>query len=639
MTRITSEGDGIKAAATAGGLDLSSTATYAVISFKHKDSHDISHTHSTKREFQEGSEQAGFCRAFDGSLRFTVYLDISQQYNSRCFKAYEFLVESVRKCTIGNQPQANWWAARDPRFHPGAASQYYEFVENPYATFPIQPWLVQKNGLVASVYMVEGMVLPRTTFPSMLAWLNHEIPALLMERDQRNCAVHSIYNRNKAHSAIFEKINGDDYLIHVKLIEELEQGTRVLPSTGAIVYFYMFDMPDLDHQNIAFRTVVGEDPRTGFDLIVRGSRPHLLNTFNPEEQTYYRVAIQYTGESLDLTRRIAAIEETFLRSTWASLHSQHAKMIVGGKNRGIFCLDSIICGKKLEYDSHDFAASFLASGTKKETVCLFLDARWRCRSVLDSEQNNFIDAALAGVPVCFAMLVGISGSGKTRTMAWLMILFLIMEVRVVGYALSSTGVGEPFLALETILHADPTTRHLLPRIVHFNTAAIERMTEDVGESFKEPYIGGERSPDDVVLIVCTTEVANGLVQKLCFKPEVVLLDEASQLTTVDVASVIVKQTLKLLLLAGDVQKLGPVSLSNTARKNPLGNLLVLSSLERILFAYPYLTSFTLTENYRSHADTWHMANKIFYEGKMTSGQGIKWNTDVVLSRRCQRRPV
>ena len=65
------------------------------------------------------------------------------------------------------------------------------------------------------------------------------MPGLLFERDERNRIAHNIYNEGSFHSAVFEKLFGNEYKVHIKLSGDLEEQVRVRPNAGSEMVVYL----------------------------------------------------------------------------------------------------------------------------------------------------------------------------------------------------------------------------------------------------------------------------------------------------------------------------------------------------------------------------------------------------------------
>jgi regulator of nonsense transcripts 1 len=122
-----------------------------------------------------------------------------------------------------------------------------------------------------------------------------------------------------------------------------------------------------------------------------------------------------------------------------------------------------------------------------------------------------------------------------------------------------------------------------------------------------------------MLLVAPTTFASSALVRINYFADVIAIDEAAQVTDPDAVNVLIDQTkVKLVILAGDIDQLPPVVKSLQARSNPWATILVVSMMQRLLGAYPDVSTFELTRNYRAHPQLVHMAAKIFFERKMNA---------------------
>ncbi|KAK4617805.1 hypothetical protein CLAFUW4_11720 [Fulvia fulva] len=87
-----------------------------------------------------------------------------------------------------------------------------------------------------------------------------------------------------------------------------------------------------------------------------------------------------------------------------------------------------------------------------------------------------------------------------------------------------------------------------------------------------------------------------------------------------------QQDLQLLVIAGDTKQLGPVVISATSRRNPHGNFLGASGLERLVALQKHLMHITAWTNYRSHPSLVVMPSALFYREQMKPADGLDWDT-------------
>ena len=134
---------------------------------------------------------------------------------------------------------------------------------------------------------------------------------------------------------------------------------------------------------------------------------------------------------------------------------------------------------------------------------------------------------------------------------------------------------------------------------------------------------------DCLLVLCTTAVAYTL-DNYQYQADVVIVDEAGQLTEPDAMLAIVPQEkIKLLILAGDEMQLLPVVKSSSSRTSPLANFLTIPLMTRLLAGYPHITRFSLRQNWRSNPYLVETPSKVFYDGDMLAARHDEEDSDVV----------
>lgn len=120
----------------------------------------------------------------------------------------------------------------------------------------------------------------------------------------------------------------------------------------------------------------------------------------------------------------------------------------------------------------------------------------------------------------------------------------------------------------------------------------------------------------MVFVACTTFVASTLAD-VGFVAELVVLDQAGQASQSDVHFALFRQNqVKLLIMGGDYQQLGPVLLSNMSKRNTYGNVASLSMMVRLIIGYPHIARTKLVISYRGHPRVIHMTSQLFYDGEL-----------------------
>lgn len=441
----------------------------------------------------------------------------------------------------------------------------------------------------------------------MTAWLGHEIPALLLERDKRNKATHRIYNDKVTHFATFEAVLGNESRLNLYLGKEVEGGNRIIPNIGTQVTVHVEGSSDLEGETSpgkpSFDGETSHKTKDERDFTTHAERPYDLRQVQPPRDAVYEVKTAFKDTDYDLQRKIQVIWKTYNRVRGDKFERRSTPRI-NGHPRAIFRVGTVIRGLIDPNYSPDWEREFLRKGSS-EKIALYQAFKAKCLSVSNAKQSAFIRDALRGVPGCVAMLVGLSGSGKTQTLAWFKVLLMLIGKRVIGCAQSNGGANELLRKVLDLLESDERLYFLLDKVVRINRATLERklseeyrlrhMAKDdtankyclaarsaswlkanpkhrLAGDFEKHILAknsrtkpphniptfartqtsiGAKSIENFQLIVCTTHVANTLYDDLGYHPSAMVIDEGSQMTMSYSLSAVTPYALGLVILAGD----------------------------------------------------------------------------------------
>ncbi|SMR58828.1 unnamed protein product [Zymoseptoria tritici ST99CH_1E4] len=126
---------------------------------------------------------------------------------------------------------------------------------------------------------------------------------------------------------------------------------------------------------------------------------------------------------------------------------------------------------------------------------------------------------------------------------------------------------------------------------------------------------------ETLLCVSATMAMSTFLKDIGFNADAAIMDEASQATEADVLMTLTNQELlQLLLIVGDIQQLGPVVQSASARRNTHGNFLTTSALARFIKCHPHADHLKLMTNFRADPSLVPMPSELSYGGKIISGR-------------------
>ena len=358
-----------------------------------------------------------------------------------------------------------------------------------------------------------------------------------------------------------------------------------------------------------------------------------------------------------------------------------------GQHRGLFELRSVICEFRPEIYSPAFRPEFLDSSAAGKVRILQIVDELLGLAGLDPDQSRFIHACIdEGVPGNITILQGRPGSGKSATIGYLIVILMLFDQKVIATGQANATPSTLLDKVRKIIGKHERqipelsalrrriTRLYSPRREQFNMSNLaaniryhevepdcmaarvreylrshpqeqdvidfERhmAAQDAGQTYNPRGINRgvtdvlarlQEKVCDTMLLVAPTTFASSALAQINYYADVIAIDEAARATEPDALNVLLDQTkVKLVLLVGDVKQLPPVVKSLQARSNPWATILVVPMMKRLLNAYPHISGFELTYNYRSHEQLVRMAANIFYDRKMYCGDHPRgyWST-------------
>ncbi|KAK3637594.1 hypothetical protein LTR56_013597 [Elasticomyces elasticus] len=107
----------------------------------------------------------------------------------------------------------DWFLTRNPMYKADASSRFEAYIENTDIHLPTHPWPLStgQHGVEHNqVYVQPGESAVRTQCPTMAAYENHYMPALLYERPESRRMQNMCFNNEIWYPAVFYKLSGND---------------------------------------------------------------------------------------------------------------------------------------------------------------------------------------------------------------------------------------------------------------------------------------------------------------------------------------------------------------------------------------------------------------------------------------------
>ncbi|CAG4931639.1 unnamed protein product [Parnassius apollo] len=244
-----------------------------------------------------------------------------------------------------------------------------------------------------------------------------------------------------------------------------------------------------------------------------------------------------------------------------------------------------------------------------DTICSRIDRFFNQGVKMNMGQRTAVECIVAGTSGAAPFLLhGPPGTGKTVTIVEAILQLVIKNGsnRILVCAHSNTAVDNVaclLLKYTKIISQDPKKAFL--RINSACRTSPPECLKDVSSSGKVAKMGRYR------ILLCTLNLASNFDLKFITHT---IIDEAAQATE---PSCLIPKSEKL-ILSGDFKQLGPVVVSDAAKKFGLG----ISLMERLKKTCPLYAEnnnkyiVMLKNNYRSDADIIKLPNLLFYDGQL-----------------------
>lgn len=623
---------------------------------------------SSSHAFTPGSPSAALCACFPQHKHVDIYTYVPPIDDNLHHKwdAWRGIVLEARKLGVWVQGSDDWALSRSPMYEPARPHDFKKAIisRQPYMT-PVH--LRKAHGGHSLVYPSNNEV-PRSHFSSITSMGRHYIPAFMYERDESKRQQDLIYNNKLDFPARFVEVRPRYYRIDVQIKNPQlpSHVSKVIPTAGTEVKIVIVGRNGFSRDE-AFIGTATDAHDEEYHFSVLAGLPPAMRDAQPQQTiptgATLQVFIFWSGIDATAMRRLQVFQAIVNRYESADDHTEQDS----------FNLDTIVSGNSGAQMSPVFVEEYRSAYDGEgyaldQEIALLEDIK---QSVTD-QQQRFFELALAGVLGQTLLLEGFPGSGKTSTLAKLVVIFMLLKQRVLVSSQPNRGVQALFDDVVNLIESDDRLQHLRSKCVRLMNEKEEESLALQLENASDPsdllmqyrhsmavkiYQYCENNPADAhvrdyrnhlraiesgtptnsqllwpeiraimrqlvaqdTLVTAATTYTASLFED--FLADVVILDEAGMATEADVLMALHLRlgSTKLLLLAGDPKQLRPVVKSASAERNILGNLLETSPLERLLRCFKDIPFVTLVENFRGHESTWAMANRLFYFGDMKPG--------------------
>ncbi|KAI7153532.1 hypothetical protein KC349_g8298 [Hortaea werneckii] len=675
-------------------LTIPADATLGLVQWRMKEGLRASRTRLQVSNFSPDSAQVT-CREIlmqRQSHVFTAVISLRKEHLRKAFQRYMALVNVDRYLTPDGKPRNDWYLSRFPEYSPNAPNRFHEYQRRPTLSLPVPPWLVHlgQDGkpTYAPVYRTDGFIVARKTFANISAYETHFMSALLYDRDERNALQTQQYSYHFEYASRVQELPDGQFSFDIQIKGDSVAlgGQKLIPHIGNEITVFIVGLSDRLNEETQVKGRVFDAVMDGYDfkVVVTGAgglgkdAMHRLCM-----QGSAKVHVIWRDQDLDNARKIAAVMEAcdLIKTRQNPVPLSH----IGGKARGKFSLRNILLDQEVDTWAPDLASHLIAD-YHNETVT-WDEATEIAASMIDvcslnEEQQKFFNAALAGPYANTLILERVPGSGKTTSLAALVIAVMRMGAKVLVCSPSNSGASALFdqviklfdsrkdildlgnhcvryrsnmaeeLAMESALPPDPLRQgrrnySMASRIYWYTQHNPEDpVVRDFQSHIQARRLGKrpasknsfktvitllqKRVMDDCLLVGATAFMSTNL-HELNYNAHILIFDEASQATEPDLLMAAATQPdLLLVVLAGDLKQLGPVVPSHSNSRNPYGSILATSPLRRLQTAYPQIQSMMLHRNCRAHPSLIEMPSGLFYDGSMVAGCADQdyWDTNL-----------
>lgn len=671
-----------------GGFDLAAMPC-GVIELLVKNHEQVQRTYGSKeRDFPAGSPQERFMEEVHSAKHFKIFVFLDRKEYRDAFASYQRMTMDLRRLCPGAVPRNDWMLARHEKYLTGARAPFNNLITSK-TDFPIQPWLARYHAgqliEIAEASNIGNQKPARASFSSAVQYIQHFIPALLMERGESARIFERQFSHDISYPAYIVATTDGRALVHVLLSNEdrFGGGSVVFPYSGQKCHIWIDGFSGVDHDmDYACVGRVSENTALHADFTIDVHVPWgvIIAGFEHDANNKRQIFITVESGAVDVAKKLRHLTTFDISGFQPNEHNRDIPL-VDGKKSGFFELRGIIG----EPDLHLYSPNFLEECSAALPADLD-DIRKRVKRVLliaraNEEQTKFFWTALKGVRSNIITFEGLPGTGKTAITAGLIVALLILGKKVIATAKSNAGVQQLFDNVKELLEACCETAILHQIVRVYNTSVEESIRDSIrgkelpsgivdsfsldarltdyiydhlddpvveeycgrlmgyGDKMKRPWseqwleseVKGflqERVMEDVLFAAATCHVTSRL-RDIGMQADVMCVDEAGEASEPDIVEAVITQTsLRLVVMVGDVRQSQPVVVSQIARRNAYGNPLSFSMMERLLVNYPTIESVCLTKCHRSHPSLIEIPSQVFYDGRLQPAQARGWSTSL-----------
>lgn len=196
-----------------------------------------------------------------------------------------------------------------------------------------------------------------------------------------------------------------------------------------------------------FKGRASPEVKLGYDFTNEANVTGFITGLFPQHGHQHRAVIDVPHFSSEMDNKLKCMMQD-IHTSGVRKNKPAGALDVDGKRRGLFQLSSIIMEQDLDIWSPNFIAEHARSPLAHPQADIAIRALLRIVQLTDEQRDFVIRCAQDGIQSNVAILEGLPGTGKTHTLATLIIVLMLLGVKVVatGHANAvPTAVGKEVL--------------------------------------------------------------------------------------------------------------------------------------------------------------------------------------------------